>query len=152
VGAACGLEGEARPRQLFPTKREHPARGELLGCAVTFTEEAEQEFVELMWALEARHVRRSGHGDLARTGDPRGEPIRDFLYIEDVFASHDNERRDANGYVAAANWRRVVGWSIDSSPTAGLVTNALGMAINSRNPKPGISGRPRPANISARLR
>jgi putative transposase len=30
--------------------------------------------------------------------------------------------------------RRVVGWSIDSSPTAGLVTNALGMAINSRNP------------------
>jgi putative transposase len=33
--------------------------------------------------------------------------------------------------------RRVVGWSIDSSPTAGLVTNALGMAINSRNPDPG---------------
>jgi transposase InsO family protein len=25
--------------------------------------------------------------------------------------------------------RRVVGWSIDSSPTAALVTNALGMAI-----------------------
>jgi putative transposase len=30
-----------------------------------------------------------------------------------------------------------VGWSIDSSPTAGLVTNALGMAISSRNPNPG---------------
>ncbi|MBG6219113.1 transposase InsO family protein, partial [Arthrobacter sp. CAN_A6] len=28
--------------------------------------------------------------------------------------------------------RRVVGWSIDSSPTAALVTNALGMAIDSR--------------------
>lgn len=28
--------------------------------------------------------------------------------------------------------RRVVGWSIDASPTAALVTNALGMAINSR--------------------
>ena len=25
--------------------------------------------------------------------------------------------------------RRVVGWSIDASPTAALVTNALGMAI-----------------------
>jgi transposase InsO family protein len=30
--------------------------------------------------------------------------------------------------------RRVVGWSIDSSPTAALVTNALGMAIDSRRP------------------
>ncbi|WP_148616558.1 IS3 family transposase [Nocardioides rubriscoriae] len=28
--------------------------------------------------------------------------------------------------------RRVVGWSIDSSPTGALVTNALGMAIDSR--------------------
>ena len=30
--------------------------------------------------------------------------------------------------------RRVVGWSIDSSPTAALVTNALGMAIDARAP------------------
>jgi transposase InsO family protein len=33
--------------------------------------------------------------------------------------------------------RRVVGWSIDSSPTAALVTNALGMAIDSRRPPAG---------------
>ena len=33
--------------------------------------------------------------------------------------------------------RRVVGWSIDSSPTAALVTNALGTAIDSRRPEPG---------------
>jgi len=33
--------------------------------------------------------------------------------------------------------RRVVGWSIDASPTAALVTNALGMAIDSRRPEPG---------------
>jgi hypothetical protein len=26
--------------------------------------------------------------------------------------------------------RRIVGWSIDSTPTAALVTNALGMAIS----------------------
>jgi putative transposase len=31
--------------------------------------------------------------------------------------------------------RRVVGWSIDSSPTAALVTNALGMAIDARAPR-----------------
>ena len=30
--------------------------------------------------------------------------------------------------------RRVVGWSIDASPTAALVTNALGMAIAGRRP------------------
>jgi putative transposase len=30
--------------------------------------------------------------------------------------------------------RRVVGWSIDASPTAALVTNALGMAIQERRP------------------
>ena len=32
--------------------------------------------------------------------------------------------------------RRVVGWSIDASPTAVLVANALGMAIESRRPPP----------------
>ncbi len=33
--------------------------------------------------------------------------------------------------------RGVVGWSIDTSPTAALTTNALGMAIESRKPEPG---------------
>ncbi len=33
--------------------------------------------------------------------------------------------------------RRVVGWSIDASPTAALVTNALGMAIDTRTPPTG---------------
>jgi transposase InsO family protein len=33
--------------------------------------------------------------------------------------------------------RRVVGWSIDSSQTAGLVTNALSMAIANRDPQAG---------------
>ena len=32
--------------------------------------------------------------------------------------------------------RRVVGWSIDSHQATPLVTNALGMAINHRNPLP----------------
>ena len=33
--------------------------------------------------------------------------------------------------------RRVVGWSIDSSQTAALVTNALSMAIANRDPQGG---------------
>jgi putative transposase len=33
--------------------------------------------------------------------------------------------------------RRVVGWSIDATPTAALVTNALGTAIQSRTPAAG---------------
>jgi transposase InsO family protein len=33
--------------------------------------------------------------------------------------------------------RRIVGWSIDASPTATLVTNALGMAIDQRAPAEG---------------
>jgi putative transposase len=33
--------------------------------------------------------------------------------------------------------RRVVGWSIDGSPTAALVTNALGMTIDRRIPPAG---------------
>ena len=36
--------------------------------------------------------------------------------------------------------RRVVGWSIDSSPTAALVTNALGMAIDTRLGKASEAG------------
>jgi putative transposase len=32
--------------------------------------------------------------------------------------------------------RRVVGWTIDASPTAALVTNALGMAITNRGITP----------------
>jgi putative transposase len=34
--------------------------------------------------------------------------------------------------------RRVVGWSIDSSQTAGLVTSALDMAIRNRRPGPDL--------------
>jgi transposase InsO family protein len=33
--------------------------------------------------------------------------------------------------------RRVVGWSIDASPTAALTTNALAVAIGNRSPRPG---------------
>jgi putative transposase len=35
--------------------------------------------------------------------------------------------------------RRVVGWSIDGHQTAALVTNALGMAIEQRQPEDGAT-------------
>jgi putative transposase len=44
--------------------------------------------------------------------------------------------------------RRVVGWSIDATPTAALVTNALGMAIQSRKPTAGTPGPRHSADLS----
>ena len=41
--------------------------------------------------------------------------------------------------VLDAHSRRIVGWSIDSSPTASLATNALGMAIQHRAPVVGAT-------------
>ncbi|WP_107116878.1 DDE-type integrase/transposase/recombinase [Streptomyces sp. NRRL F-5122] len=40
-------------------------------------------------------------------------------------------------YRHSSRSRRVVGWSIDSSQTAALVTNALNMAISNRRPAAG---------------
>ena len=41
--------------------------------------------------------------------------------------------------VLGVSSRRVVGWPIDASQTAALVTNALGMAIDSRCPPAGAT-------------
>jgi putative transposase len=73
--------------------------------------------------------------DLVDRSFGRGE--RDQLWVTDITEHWTREGRLYCCVVLDVFSRRVVGWSIDSSPTAGLVTNALGMAINSRNPKPG---------------
>ena len=62
---------------------------------------------------------------------------RDQLWVTDITEHSTREGRLYCCVVLDVFSRRVVGWSIDASPTAGLVTNALGMAINSRNPDPG---------------
>lgn len=62
---------------------------------------------------------------------------RDQLWVTDITEHPTREGRLYCCVVLDVFSRRVVGWSIDSSPTAGLVTNALGMAISSRNPDPG---------------
>jgi putative transposase len=59
------------------------------------------------------------------------------LWVTDITEHPTVEGKVYCAVVLDAHSRRVVGWSIDSSPTAALVTNALGMAIESRKPPAG---------------
>jgi transposase InsO family protein len=59
------------------------------------------------------------------------------LWVTDITEHRTREGKIYCCVVLDAYSRRVVGWSIDASPTAALVTNALGMAIDSRRPTPG---------------
>ncbi len=61
----------------------------------------------------------------------------DQLGVTDITEHPTVEGKVYCAVVLDAHSRRVVGWSIDSSPTAALVTNALGMAIESRKPPAG---------------
>jgi putative transposase len=65
----------------------------------------------------------------------RHEPNQ--LWVTDITEHPTSEGKVYCAVVLDVFSRRVVGWSIDSSPTAALTTNALGMAIESRRPKPG---------------
>ena len=58
----------------------------------------------------------------------------DELWVTDITEHPTREGKVYCAVVLDAFSRRVVGWSIDASPTAALVTNALGMAIEQRGP------------------
>lgn len=60
----------------------------------------------------------------------RVEP--DQLWVTDITEQLTREGRVYRAVVMDVFSRRVVGWSIDNSPTSGLVTAALGMAIENR--------------------
>jgi transposase InsO family protein len=62
----------------------------------------------------------------------REEP--DQLWVTDITEHPTREGKVYCAVVLDVSSRRVVGWSIDSAPTAALVTNALGMAIDARRP------------------
>jgi putative transposase len=64
-------------------------------------------------------------------------PGRDQLWVTDITEHPTREGKLYCAVVLDACSRRVVGWSIDATPTAALVTNALGMAIQSRQPTAG---------------
>ena len=58
----------------------------------------------------------------------------DQLWVTDITEHPTREGKVYCAVVLDACSRRVVGWSIDAAPTAALVTNALGMAIDARHP------------------
>jgi transposase InsO family protein len=59
------------------------------------------------------------------------------LSVTDTTEHPTREGKADCAVVLDAYSRRVVGWSIDGSPTAALVPNALGMAIQTRTPPAG---------------
>jgi putative transposase len=74
--------------------------------------------------------------DLVERMFTRTQPNR--LWVTDITEHRTYEGKVYCAVVLDTFSRRVVGWSIDSSQTAALVTNALGMAITNRDPQPGV--------------
>ncbi len=68
-----------------------------------------------------------------------GREGRDPLGVTDITEHPTREGKVYCAVVLDTFSRRVVGWSIDSHPTAALVTNALGMAIEQRRPADGAT-------------
>ena len=64
-------------------------------------------------------------------------PQPDRLWVTDITEHATREGKVYCAVVLDTFSRRVVGWSIDSRPTASMVTNALGMAIDNRSPVAG---------------
>lgn len=91
-----------------------------------------------MLACRGSAAGRSGDGsspenvaaDLVKRDFTRSEPNQ--LWVTDITEHKTREGKVYCCVVLDVYSRRVVGWSIDSSPTAALATNALGMAIDSR--------------------
>ena len=64
---------------------------------------------------------------------------RDQLWVTDITEHRTQEGKVYCAVVLDTFSRRVVGWSIDAHPSAALVTNALGMAIEQRHPEEGAT-------------
>lgn len=73
--------------------------------------------------------------DLVDRQFARNQPNQ--LWVTDITEHPTSEGKLYCAVVLGVYSRRVVGWSIDASPTAALVTSALGMAIDSRKPNQG---------------
>jgi putative transposase len=74
--------------------------------------------------------------DLVDRNFTRTEPNQ--LWVTDITEHPTREGKVYCAVVLDSCSRRVVGWSIDAAPTAALVTNALGMAIDRRIPPTGV--------------
>jgi putative transposase len=83
------------------------------------------------------HPQQGEHGDCRRPGRAPLRPAGTRPAVVTDITEHPT--REGKVYccvVLDVFSRRVVGWSIDSHQATPLVTNALGMAINNRNPLP----------------
>jgi putative transposase len=84
-----------------------------------------------------RYPKRKGldttASDLVNREFARVEPDR--LWVTDITEHRTREGKLYCCVVLDAFSRRVVGWSIDSTQTAALTTNALSMAITNRQPR-----------------
>jgi putative transposase len=90
--------------------------------------------------LPGNRRRRSVHqtptsSDLVERNFARSAPNE--LWVTDITEHRTREGKVYCAVVLDTFSRRVVGWSIDSSQTSTLVTNALGMAIQNRQPPAG---------------
>jgi putative transposase len=70
----------------------------------------------------------------------------DQLWVTDITEHPTYEGKVCCCVMLDACSRRVVGWSIDGSPTAALVTSALGMAHRQPSPQPRCADPLRPGN------
>ena len=137
---ACMVRVHGESRGIYGVRRVHAEL--VLGLDIAVGREA-----------VARLMRRAGLQGI--TGRPRyrrvpnvatasdrverqfGRDARDMLWVTDIT---EHPTREGKVYCAAVLdtfSRRIVGWSIDAHPTAALVTNALGMAIEQRKPPQG---------------
>lgn len=133
-------EVHAASRGIYGVRRVH---AELtLGRGLTVWQETVAMLMQRagLKGIGGRPKWRRPHPDLISTGmvDRRfGREGLDQLWVTDITEHHTREGKVCCAAVLDVCSRRVVGWSIDSSPTAALVTNALGMAIDSKRPPAG---------------
>ena len=89
--------------------------------------------------LRRRYPKRAGldttAADLVNREFARVEP--DKLWVTDITEHRTREGKLYCCVVLDTFSRRVVGWSIDSTQTAALTTNALSMSITNRQPRSG---------------
>ena len=84
---------------------------------------------------------RAGCSESCTSGSEGGPEKRvgrkaDTALRSDPYTEHRTREGKVYCAVVLDAWsRRVVGWSIDSTPSTALVTNALGMAIDQRQPQ-----------------
>ncbi len=129
--ASRGTYGRRRVRAELVIGRQIPVNKKLVASIMTECG---------IFGLPVKKVRRGPSGeiscsDLVRRNFRPEHPNR--LWLTDITEHSTREGKVYCCVVLDAHSRRVVGWSIDTTQTAALVTNALGMAVSNRQPTPG---------------